>query len=259
MTAVRVLETNVLHASDVIFWLDGTSAEDTADMLRVPDVLDLTLTDKPNDLRVVHSAGKTALLRRPTNEMINGVASDADKQRPTEPTYTLAGIVNDTTGRYVPRCFSIDAGNAAGHALVVYPTPLGTRFGSAGGLLGTLRFDGSQTTVPWALLTLTVTTALGATLIFRCQANSNGDFMLPMHRLPHLPEGISSYTATLGINALEGADAETPLDPDDLVAMRLCSLDTDNSFSDSIGLAVIPGEIRLVRSSNRKHLAVQPK
>ena len=27
MAAIKVLETNVLHASDVLYWLDGTTAE----------------------------------------------------------------------------------------------------------------------------------------------------------------------------------------------------------------------------------------
>lgn len=259
MTAtVRVLETNILHASDVIFWLDGTSAANSTDMLRIPEPLELQLTVRPNDLQVVHGAGKTAFLRRPTNEIIDGVASEADKQIPITPTYPIAGIVTDGAGRYIPRRFSIDAGNASGHALVIYPSPQGTRFGPAGGLLGTLRFDATEAVVPWALLTLEVTTALAATLSFRCQANGSGDFLLPLHRLPPLPEGIDSYAANLSIAALASASADTPLDPADLVTMALGELDNDDTFSTPIDLTVVPGEIRLIRSSNRDHLAVQP-
>lgn len=258
MTAVKVLETNILHASDVIFWLDGTSAGDPADMLRIPVPLELRLTTRPNDLRVVHGVGRTALLRRPVNEIIDGVASEADKQRPVMPTYPLAGVVSDGAGRYIPRRFLIDAGQAAGHALVVYPSPLGTRLGPPGGLLGTLRFAGSEAPVPWALLTLEVTTALAATLTFRCQADAGGDFLLPLHRLPPLPEGITHYPATLGVTALLSANAGEALDPADLVTMELGALDSDGSFSSLIGLTVIPGEIRPIRSYSRDYLAVQP-
>jgi hypothetical protein len=31
-----------------------------------------------------------------------------------------------------------------------------------------------------------------------------------------------------------------------------------STFADSIAVNVVPGEIRLIRSSNRNHLAVQP-
>lgn len=257
MKAVNVLETNVLHASDVVFWLDGTSAENPSDMLRVPVPLALQLTARPRDLQVVHSAGKTAFLRRPGTELIAGVAGESDKQRPSTPTFTLAGTVGDSAGRYIPRRFTISAGNAAGHGLVVYPSPLGTRFGPSGGLLGTLRFVGAGDPVPWALLTLRVTTVLGTILTFRCQASASGDFMLPLNRLPPLPEGIDQYAGSLSIAALTDASADSPVDPADLVAMDLGELDS-HTFSSPIGLNVAPGDIRLIRSSSQDHLFVQP-
>jgi len=154
MSSLKVLETNILHASDVIFWLDGTTAETPSDMLRIAQPLALQLTTRPRDLLVVHGSGKTAFMRRPGTPIINGSATAADKQRPVQPTFAVAGIVSDPEGRYVPRRFSIVAGNGVGHGLVVYPTPLGTRISPAGGLIGTLRFNGSKAPVPWARLTL---------------------------------------------------------------------------------------------------------
>lgn len=258
MTSVNVLETNILHASDVIYWLDGSSAENAADMLRLMTPLQVRLSTRPTDLQVVNGTGKTAFLRRPTQPMVAGVAGAADKQFPVTATYPIAGVVADDAGRFVPRRFSIDAGNGVGHGVVVYPSPLGTRFGTAGGLIGTLRFDGSGLPVPWALLTLTVTIAVATTMTFRTQADAKGDFMLSVQRLPPLPEGIDHYDAELSIAALETATADTPIDPADLVAMQLGELDSDDSFSTPIGLNVVPGEIRLIRSSSRDHLAVQP-
>jgi hypothetical protein len=258
MNRVKVLETNILHASDVIFWLDGSSSEDPATMLRLPAALELELTTQPSDLRVVNSAGKTAFLRRPTNPIIFGSASEADMQPPVTPTFPIAGIVSDVSGRYLSRRFAIAAGNRTGHGLVIYPSPLGSRFGPAGGLLGTLRFNTSGAPAPWALLTLTVTTTLGASLTFRGQANGQGDFILPLNRLPPLPEGITDYAATLAISALESAVSDSPIDPADLVAMQLGELAVDAVFSDPISLTLVPGEIRLIRSSSQNHLAVQP-
>ena len=258
MNQLHVLETNILHASDVIFWLDGTSAEAPADMLRIAEPLLLQLTTRPRDLQVVHGGGKTAFMRRPVNEIVAGAASAADKQAPLTPTFTVAGVASDSAGRYVPRRFRIEAGNGAGHGLVVYPSPLGTRFGPAGGLTGTLRFNGSEAPVPWALLTIVVTPAVGTPLSFRCQANARGDFRLPLNRLPPLPEGIASYSAELSIKALASASVDAPLDPADLVSMDLGDLDSDGAFSSPIGLSVVPGKIRLIRSSNRDHVTVQP-
>ena len=258
MKAIRVLETNILHASDVIHWLDGTTAEEPAEMLRANVLPHLELSTAPTDLRIVNTYGKTALLRRPSNEMVDGRASAADLQRPAATPYVVAGTVSDPDGRIVPRAFSITAGNVAGHALVVYPSLLGTRFGTAGGLLGTLRFTGSGAAVPWAILTLAVTTAVDDTLTFRAQADGRGDFMLPLNRLPPLPEGIDHYAGELSIAASSDAEAATPVDPDELsTAMELGDLDA-NTFAVAIVVNVVPGEIRLIRSSNRNHLAVQP-
>ena len=257
MTQIRVLETAVLHSSDVAYWLDGSSAENAVDMARVPLALTLELSSRPSDLTLVNSIGKTAFLRRPTNPIINGEATENDKKMPVTATFPIAGTVSDPAGRFIPRRFSFNAGNAAGHSIVLFPTPLGTKFGKGGGLIGTLRFSNNSAPVPWALLTLAVTTAIGTTLTFKGQANGQGDFNLSMNRLPPLPEGIDHYDAQLSISALAIANADIPVDPADFVAMQLGNL-TANSFANPIGLSVVPGEIRLTRSFNRDHLAVQP-
>jgi len=258
MSKLKTLETAILHAGDVIFWLDGTSADTTADMLRLAVPLDLQLTIRPRDLQIVHGRGKTAFIRRDDGKIIDGIADETDRQRTTTPTFALAGIVSDPTGRHIPRRFAINAGNGIGHGLALYPSPLGTRFGPAGGLLGTLRFSDGTTPVPWALLTIVITTALGAELSFRCQANGKGDFMLSLNRLPPLPKGVDNYSAELSIAASADADPDTPLDPADLTAMNLGDINSDNTFSSPIELTIIPGEIRLIRSSNKDYLAVQP-
>ncbi|MEW5755346.1 MAG: carboxypeptidase regulatory-like domain-containing protein [Pseudomonadota bacterium] len=258
MKPIKVLETNILHASDVLYWLDGSSGETLEKMTRIPETLTLQLTTRPRDLQLVNGRGKTALLRRPTNEIIDGIASDADKQMPVTPTYPVAGVVSDPSGRFIPRRFSINAGNGAGHALAVYPSPLGTRLGPTGGLVGTLRYAASNTPVPWAMLTLIVDTTLSSSYTFRCQATAQGDFIMPLRGLPPLPEGIDHYSAELGIQALLTASGDVPVDPADLVAMSLGQLETPDAFSDPISFDLVPNEIRIIRSSNRDHLAVQP-
>ncbi|MFA5531922.1 MAG: hypothetical protein WDA11_14820, partial [Thiohalomonadaceae bacterium] len=164
MTSVKVLETNVVHASDVVYWLDGSSAETPEEMLRIQKPLALQITKGPQDLGSVNGVGKTAFFRRPT-KMVAGIATEADKSLPEKKTFVVAGVVSDPAGLYIPRRFQIDAGNGTGHGLELYPSPLGARFGPAGGLQGTLRYSTSDNPVAWALLTLTVTTALGTELI----------------------------------------------------------------------------------------------
>ncbi len=258
MSTLKVLETNILHASDVIYWLDGTSAEAQSEMMRLPYAVALSLSARPSDLQLLHSAGKTALWRRTTEPMVEGVASEADLAFPVSPTYPLAGSVQEPNGRYNPRTFSLTAGNLGRQVVELFPTPYGTRFGVGGGLTGTLRFTTNGNPVPWALLTLEVSTGLSGTLTFRAQADAKGDFSIAMARLPPLAEGVALYNATLSIAALATADAETPLDPADLLPMNLGQLSSENTFSNPIGLTVVPGEIKLIRSMNLDHLAVQP-
>lgn len=258
MKQITVLETNILHASDIIYWLDGSSAAQESDMLRLNHTLVMQLDEYPDDVQFLHTPGKTALWRRSSGKIIAGTASDTEKERSVENVYTLAGTVTDSQRRYIPRRFSIDAGNTAGHGVVLYPTPFGTRLGRGGGLRGTLRFDSNSSPVMWALLTLTVDLTVGTNLICRAQADGNGDFILALHRLPPLPEGINQYSAMLSIRASSEARADTPIDPVDLESMALGALDVDNNFADAITLSVVPGEIRLIRSSNKDHIAVQP-
>lgn len=258
MSSLNVLETNILHASDVIYWLDGSSAENQADMMRLPYIVELSLSVRPSDLQLLHTAGKTALWRRPTEPMVDGAASEADLAFPVSATYPLTGNVRELNGRYNPRTFSLTAGNLGRQVVELFPSPYGTRFGVSGGLIGTLRFSTNSSPVPWALLTLEVTIGLSDTLTFRAQADAKGDFSLSMTRLPPLPEGIDFYNAELRIAALASADADSPLDPADLLPMNLGELDSDNTFSNPIGLTVVPGEIKLIRSMNMDHLAVQP-
>ena len=258
MKAVRVLETNILHASDVIYWLDGSTAVQEAEMQRLDSVLSVTLDTVPADVQLLHTAGKTALWRKNAGVIVEGQADETDKQLPLETSYNLTGSVSDGQRRYIPRRFDIQAGNSASHSLVLYPTPFGTRLGRGGGLRGTLRFDASNKPVVWALLTLTVDLTLGATMVFRAQSDAHGDFIISMQRLPPLPEGSSEYAATLTIQALADATPEEAVDPADLMAMNLGDLSVADSFAASIALSVVPGDIALIRSSNRDHLSVQP-
>ncbi len=258
MRTLTIFETNLIHASDVIYWLDGTTASDPAAMERLTTPVALRLETHPLDLRLLHTNGKTALWRRSGGRVVDGEADENDKSFPAAVPYALAGSVYDPQGRYNPRLFSITAGAASGQPIVMYPTPLGSHFSKAGGLNGTLRWSTTATPVPWAILTLEVTTAQAVPMLFRTQADQQGDFMLSLKRLPPLPEGIDHYNAVLTLSAPAVESGTAPVDPASLNAARLGSPDSPGTFMDSIGLAIVFGEIRLLQTFDTECLAVQP-
>ena len=255
---MKVLETNVLHASDVIFWLDGTTGSDGSpgQMQRLDRELTVAFENLPADVSVLHKPGRTALWRRPTEAMVAGLATEAQRARPAAPTYSVAGTAREPSERYNPRTFSLTIGDGSGHTVVMYPTALGTRFGSAGGLQGTVRRAADHLPVPWALLQLVVTTSLTSSMTFRAQTDRKGDFLLAMRRLPPLPESVSDYQAQLSIRGNLSADPEQPLDPGALTSVHVGQPGA-GGFAQDIQLNVVPGEIRLMRSFSRDYLAVQ--
>ena len=167
MAAIKVLETNVLHASDVLYWLDGTTAETSTEMQRLPHEVQFNLSDKPRDVQIRQAPGKTALWRRPVADIVNGEATETDKTFVDAGSFTLAGTVQDQRGLYNPRTFSVTVGAGsvpiAGQALVLYPSPQGTRFGKAGGLIATLRFATADANDGNVLLLSELTTYLQRT------------------------------------------------------------------------------------------------
>jgi hypothetical protein len=186
-----------------------------------------------------------------------GVADEADRARPVAPVYGVSGTVSDPSGRYNPRSFDLSVGDGSGHAVVLYPSALGTVFGTAGGLQGCLRRAADDAPVPWALLELEVEVSPSSSISFRAQSDGKGDFLLAAHRLPPLPESVSEYQAALRVRADLAAGPQEPLDPEGLVAVDVGELD-ESEFEDEITFSVVPGEIRLLRSFGRNYLAVQP-
>lgn len=257
---IKVLETNVLHAGDVVYWLDATTSDDEAKMERVGTEFEIEFTARPRTLKVLQKAGQLAVWQRPNDEngMVEGVAEEADKTRPVMAPVQLAGTLRDPVGRYNPRAFDLTLGSGAGHALRLYPTPGGTRIPKAGALLGTLRLAAGELPVAWALLTLAVTVS-GNTLTFTAQTDGNGDFVLALRRLPPLPESVEHYDAELTITADLAAHADLPIDPADATTALEIGSPAADEFLESLALSVTPGEVSLLRSLDKDHLAVQPQ
>lgn len=284
---VRIGETLVLHGSDLLRWRDGSSGadpDDPATMALLDRPVTVTFDDPPADLYWLNRAGRTALWRRPTLDIVEGLATDAERARAAAPEYPLSGRVADAQDGYLPRRFALDVGAGTGHDLLLYPSPQGTRFGTGGGLTGSLRFDLTapplpdlppdspladlRRPVPWAIVEVLVTVGAGDLRRFRAQTNGNGDFRLSLWRLPPLPEGTNAWPAVLSVRAVVLALGDDPIDPDDPVAMQIAVVPPPppgppvpivaGAFAATLALDLVPGDVRRIPDTGPRQLALRP-
>lgn len=255
---VRVLETNILHVNDVVYWLDGSSAESPLAMNRVAHPLIVSFTARPRDVTVLHKPGKMAVWRRPTDDIVEGVATEEQKEMPAVPLFDIAGEVSDPRGLFNPALFDVSLGGGDGAAVLLYPTPLGTSLSPLGGVTGSLRFQSNGNPVVWALLELEVTLSVVETQVYRAQADKNGDFAMALNRLPPLPESVTEYDAVLRITASDTVLVDATPDTTTFVSQEIEAADMEDAFSTDFALAVRPGEVRRINSFDKNHIAVQP-
>lgn len=252
-----IAETLVLHASDFIEWLDASGPQAVARRVLPAQDLDVRFTQAPPDLKLTHKTAGTVLWRREPEGMhlvVDGEATPAELAPPDETLYPLAGEVRDRTGIFLPRRFAFDAGRREGRRLGLFRSPLGTRFGRAGGLYGrTLREDG--TPVPWALLTLRVEPPLAEPLDFIAQSDAHGEFRLSLERLPSLTRDApaQTYPATLTLRA-----AADGTDPDTLPAAQVRGTGSGNAaFKAELTVDLAPGRIATLASPGRDALVLR--
>ncbi len=256
-THVRVLETNLLHASDVIYWLDGASASNIVDMTRIQHSLELTLTKKPAALKSISTIGKTAFWSTPTTPMVSGTTTDTQRQKPATQDFVVAGSIVDNRGRFNPAAFEFTLGGGNGQTVVLFPAPAGVRVPAGGALQGRVVFANNSMPLIWGLLNLTVTIGLAETLSFQGQTDAKGDFIIALTRLPPLPLSATEYNADLTIKGLASANARQPVKLVDLLALKLESTTVPADFVTTIPLVIRPGEIKRINSVNKSSIAVQ--
>ncbi|ACE85420.1 hypothetical protein [Cellvibrio japonicus] len=254
---VRVLETNLLHSSDVIYWLDGASAEQASAMARIDIPLAIRFTQKPRSLKFLHSLGKTAFWQTPVEDMHEGVANEAQRARPVQPPLVVRGEVSDPRGRYNPAAFEASLGAGNGQPVVLYPSPLGVRPGAGGVLFGRVSMASSLAPLLWGLLELEVALGLSQTQTYRAQTDAKGDFRIALDRLPPLPQGTTHYNASLRILGNPAATVDTPVAVGELPALALESFTQQDSFSQDQSLTVRPALHQRLQSANKTFIAVQ--
>lgn len=256
-THVRVLETNLLHASDVIFWLDGSTSVNVNEMTRINSPLQITFTEKPKLTKFLHSAGKTAFWQTPAEPMFAGATTEAQRVRPPVANFDVAGEVVDLKRRYNPRLFTLTLGSGAGQGVVLYPSPSGVRPAAAGLVRGQVVVEAGQKPLSWALVTLVVTVAMGETISFRGQTDVNGDVAFALTGLPPLPLSTPNYAAVLRIEGDVTASANKFVNLADLADMELESATSAGTFAVEIPLTIRPGEIKRINSFNKSYIAVR--
>jgi hypothetical protein len=253
---VEVLETIALHASDVLYWLDGTTGLVPAEMTRIDIRLAISFSAKPRAISVLHKIGQTAFWRRADTSLIDGEATQAQIARPAVVPFDVIGEAWDFSRRFNPVAFNVTLGAGTGAAMIVYPSPMGTKIPNGGVLLGTALVDATQEPVIWGMVEVTITIAVAETLTVRAQTDANGDFILPLKRLPPLPESVTEYSAQLTLQSNVANSADVAPDPSSYSSVQIESLTAANNFTNTLALTITPGERRRIRSSAKTYLAV---
>ncbi len=252
---VKVLETNILHASDVIFWLDGSSAEAPNAMARITSPLSIEFTQKPSAVKYLHSAGKTAFWQTPTQPMHAGLTTDAERARPAQVPFVVAGSAYDPSQRFNPAAFEVSLGAGSGRAVLLYPSPLAPCVG--GYIQGRALFANNGQPLIWGMLNLEVTVGLGEALTFKGQTDAKGDFRIALKRLPPLPLNTAEFSAILSIQGDAASRADIPADTSAYLDLELESATQAGDFNLGMDLAVSPGQPLRINSINKLFIAVQ--
>lgn len=271
----RVLETPLHHASDLLTWLDASRDDGQGNLPRIDQPLTITLSDAPRDTQLIQRPGQTLVWRRSQAELhpvVAGEASEAQRERPTASTFTLAGSVSDPAGRFNPRLFSVTAGAAAGHALQLYPSPAGTLLGAAGGLQLALRYADAvamdappetdrfvgERVAAWALVTVAVTPLVGPVQTYVAQADARGECRIALRRVPQLPKDAPApdYAAVLTVQADPATLDDPAVDPDSLPDRQLGDPATANTFIDQVSFRFRPGQQLSLTSHGKDHLVL---
>lgn len=230
---IRVKETLIRQASDVICWLDATGrAGQSAPVLN--DLLVELDKDLPvKGLALLHKPGCSIIWRSQLSDaeqlfrsIDSGRATEEQKLRPVEAQYLLKGTVSDPSGTFNPRVFQENCGNNSYPQVSLYRSPNGTRLSQHKALQGVLQYEKqvdelSAKPASWALVTLLVT--LGSTndsFTFNAQADSNGYFRLPLTRLS-LAMLTMGFTAALSVKADKTQSGSKISDPDQMTAMQI--------------------------------------
>jgi hypothetical protein len=223
---IRVEETLIRQASDVIRWLDATGRVGQENPVSNPLHVVLAADIGVPGLSLLHKPGSSVVWRsqradaeRLVRTVAPGRASEAQMQRPAESPYLLKGTVSDPSGIYNPRAFSKNCGNNSYPQIALYRSVPATRLSQNKSLQGVLRFQqqvGETQPIPasWAVVSLQVNlSSTGDSFSFNAQADSSGYFQIPLNRLA-VAMLDSGFSAAFSVKADKSQSGSLFPDPD---------------------------------------------
>jgi len=244
---IRVKETMIRQASDVIRWLDATGREGQENPVLNPLQVELSEDNAIKGLSFLHKPGCSIIWRSQLADeaqlqrtVAPGRASETEKQRPAQTPYQLKGIVSDPTETFNPRAFVKNCGNNHYPQIALYRSVPGTRLSQNKCLQGILRFqqllnEPKARPASWALVSLTINlTTTGDSFTFNAQADSQGYFQIPVNRLSAtmLTAGFSAVFSVKADKAQSGVRFPDP----DLMMPKQIALSGSGVFTDTLSV-----------------------
>lgn len=259
-----IAETLIIHGGDLVEWCASSGFAGKQPRRISPGRLAIHLTKAPGELCMLHKHNGTLLWHKNStspSRVIPGMASEEDMAPKPMGAHEIEGIVTDISGHYLPRTFAFTLGNTSEHQIALYHSPLGARFGKAGGIYGRIGFANGAVAA-WALVYLTVTPPLGAPLKFVAQTDRHGEFQLPLERLPALGKDApsSTYAAKLEVKASPSSNPDSPLDPEKLLPVKVAKGKNSNGesqFDSQFGLAIAPGTVSRIASPEHPMIVLE--
>ncbi|MBI5329700.1 MAG: hypothetical protein HZB71_03705 [Betaproteobacteria bacterium] len=258
-----ILETGAFQGVARIVWVDRAGYLDPQRQPLADLPLEVRFSQLPRALRAVHKTGATLLLRSSGLRIAAGAPQPASWLDAGTDAYDVQGEVSEPTGRFLPRRFARLTGQTQDLAIDLYRSPLGARYQSGGGVQGRVMFD-DDAPAALALIRVEVTPPLTGKLAFIAQADGNGEFRLPLDRLPALGKDAPSatYPAVLRVQASPDAsrawrEQGIPANPDLYPSAQVLDMADATRFADSTSFTITPGTVATLTSAGKSTLVVQ--
>ncbi len=165
---------------------------------------DLTLSKKSNMLvlqRAIAGLSKQLMSAQAASEY-SDQQDEIDQALVAEP-YTLVMIISDSQSRFHSQRFTLDVSSQVKYSASLYRSVKGTLLGASGGVYAQLKYT-DQLPAAWAVVTVSIAMANALpSLVFKAQADANGEFLLAFDRLPmpNLASNDTQYNCSLSIQS----------------------------------------------------------
>ncbi len=175
--------------------------------------LDFIIEHAPKDLKLVKKKNLLVLQRKIAGISYQVMSAqqydqytqqqESNDQALALQAFSLVCVVQDKNGHYHPQRLNISLNNQVKHSVELYRSVKGSQFRASGGVYAQLRYS-DQLPASWALMQVSISMPNGLpALVFKAQADINGDVLLAFDRLPmpNLANDNAQYSCTLTIQS----------------------------------------------------------